>query len=218
MRHLKRVVPCVAALAGICMAAGPAQAALPEFNPAGPIPFSSTSGKTTLETVSKVKLTCKADTNKGEIVTPSSVTIIITFTGCESKGIPCNSAKGAAGEITTALLIGKLGYIVNPEIKEVGLDLSSPTGAPIAEFLCGAAVRGFVQGSVIGQITPVNKPIAPPGKFMLRFRQKKGKQAITHLFAEPIDVPLVSFGGPLEEAGLNSSDKVAFPAAEEVKA
>src|SRR5271166_686420 len=128
MRHLKLVVPCVAALAALGLAAGPAQAELPEFITPTPIPFTSTSGKSTLETVSKVKVACKSDSNAGEVTTPKSATMTITFKGCEAKGgVLCNSPKGAAGEIITAGLIGTLGYTVNPEVKEVGLDLSSPT-------------------------------------------------------------------------------------------
>ncbi len=219
MRHLKRVAPCAAAVGAIALWATPALGALPAFNPAAPIPFTSSSGASTLETVSKVKVKCKADTNKGEITGPNSVSVVVSFTGCEAKGgIMCNSPNGVAGEIVTTTLSGTLGYLVNPEIKEVGLDLSSPAGAVLAEFTCGAALRAIVTGSVIGQITPVNKLLLPPKHFMLKFKQKKGKQAITHLFGGPIDVLMTSFGGPFEESGLNSSDNVSFAAPVEIKA
>ncbi len=224
LRHLRRVAPCMAALGAIALAvvglaAAPALAALPEFSPAAPIPFTSSSGTSTLETVSKIKVKCKADTDKGEITGPNTVIMVVSFTGCETKGpIMCNSPNGVAGEIVTAVLSGTLGYIVNPEVKEVGLDLSSPTGAVIAEFTCGAALRAIVVGSVIGQITPVNKLLLPPKHFTLKFKQAKGKQSITHLSGGPIDVLMTSFGGPFEESGLSSSDKVSFAAPLEIKA
>ena len=80
-----------------------------------------------------------------------------------------------------------LGYI-NRVTKEVGVDLSSPTGAPITTFICGN-ITGSVIGSVIGLITPTNKVLNPPKHFTLKFTQKKGKQTITNLAGEPIDVP-----------------------------
>jgi len=218
MRHLKRVAPCLAVIGVFGLAATPALAGLPEFSPPGGIPFTSTSGKSTLETVSKIKVTCKADTNHGELTGPKSLIITVTFTGCESKLILCNSPNGLPGEIITPVLSGTIGYLVNPEVKEVGVDLFSPTGAPVAEFLCGAALRAVVSGSVIGKITPVNKLLVPPKHFTLTFKQKKGKQAITHLFAEPMDVLMASFGGPPEEAGLASTDQLSFVAPVEVKA
>jgi hypothetical protein len=73
-----------------------------------------------------------------------------------------------------------------------------PTGAPIAEYVCGPALHGVVDGSVIGKLTPVNVLLAPPKAFALKFVQKKGKQAITHLFGEPLDILATAFGGPSE--------------------
>jgi hypothetical protein len=160
-------------------------------------------------TVTKKRLTCLADTGSGEIVGPKTVTIVLVFTGCQDKKVPCNSPGKGAGEVVLNA-IGTLGYIVNPEIKEVGLDLSSPTGAPLIEFQCGPAIRGIVTGSVIGQITPVNKFVKPPMRFLVKFKQLGGKQTITHLFGEPIDVPFTSFGGPPEESGLASTESIGF--------
>ncbi|MGO9489152.1 MAG: hypothetical protein ACLQBB_09030 [Solirubrobacteraceae bacterium] len=201
-----------AALTACCAFSAQADAALPEFSPAAPIPFTSTSGKTTLETVGKTKITCKADTNAGEITSASTVKVVFHLTGCEDKTIACMSPNGAPGEIVTNPLIGVLGYVVNPEVKQVGLDLTEPTGGPLIEFLCGAAVRGSVLGSVIGELTPVNKLVTPPKHFVLKFKQKKGMQAITHLFGEPTDILMTSLGGPLEPSGLSSTDKISMAA------
>ncbi len=194
------------------MIASSASAAPPEFSPPFPNPFKSASGKSTLQTISKIKIKCLADTNVGEIIGPNALTVTIGFTGCELKKVPCNSPNGLTGEIVTSQLVGKPGYIVNPAIKEVGVDLSTATGAPLMEFTCTPGTRAFVVGSVIGKITPVNKMVKPPGHFTLAFKQKNGKQVIANLFAEPPDVLSTSFGGPLEESGLSSTDKITLAA------
>jgi hypothetical protein len=211
MRRGRSIGLCMAAaLAGCAVAAGSASAALPEFVPGAAVPFTTKSGKTVLMTVGKAKLTCLADTGNGEIVGPKTATVKLIFTGCETKTIPCNTPALGAGEVALTAT-GTLGYTVNPEVKEVGLDLSNPTGGPMMEFQCGAALRGIVVGSVIGRLTPVNKFVKPPGHFLLVFKQAGGKQAITHLFGEPIDVPMTSFGGPFEESGLASAESISFP-------
>jgi hypothetical protein len=218
MRSHKCVAVCVAALIAAGLSTATAQAALPEFVPGAGVPFTATSGKSTLETASKLKVKCTADTATGTTTGSKTLSMAITFTGCVTGVAPCTSPGAAAGEIETTVLSGLLGYTVNPEVKEVGIDLSSPTGAPIAEYVCGPALHGVVSGSVIGQITPVNTLLAPPKHFTLKFKQKKGLQQITHLFAEPLDVLGTTFGGPTFLTGLTSKDTIKFAAAVEIKA
>jgi hypothetical protein len=210
VRRRRRIGLCVAAAAVSCaVAAGPASAALPEFIPGAGVPFTVKSGKTILETVGKQKLTCLADTGAGEIIGPKNVTVVFVFSGCEHKKVMCNTPGVGPGEVVLQAS-GLLGYLVNPGIKTVGIDLSNPTGAPLMQFSCGAALRGFVVGSVIGQLTPVNKLVKPPASFSLKFSEAGGKQKITKLFAEPVDVPMTSYGGPLEESGLASTESISF--------
>src|ERR1700680_1034994 len=89
-----------------------ASAALPEFTGPFPTPFTSKSGITTLETVKKAVITCKADKGSGEVTGPKSGTMKITFTGCEfvTIGVVCNSTGVPPGEIVTAPLVMTLGY------------------------------------------------------------------------------------------------------------
>ena len=218
MRPTSSIGSCaVAAVACCALAAGPASAALPEFIPGAGVHFVAKSGKTILETVSKNKLTCHADNGEGEIVAPKTLTVKLVLTGCQNKKVPCNTVGRGAGEVVLSA-DGTLGYVVNPEVKEVGLDLATPTGAPLMEFVCGPALRGFVSGSVIGKITPVNTFVKPPKHFTLLFKQAGGHEAITHLFGEPVDVPFTSFGGPSEESGLASKDMLGFAAPVDIAA
>ena len=213
MQALRRMALCLVAAAAVgAIAAGSASAALPEFSPPFPNPLHSTSKATILESIAKVKVKCIADTNEGEVTGPVTGTIKFRFTGCESKTIPCKSPNAPnPGEIDTPVLSLSLGYITHtPTLTEVGIDISSPTGAPVMEFFCGAALRGVVDGSVIGKITPINKLVSPSGHFVLKFAQKAGHQAIQHFEAGPIDILEASFGGPFEPAGLASTDLVRF--------
>ena len=203
------------AAAGVvsAIAASSAAAALPAFSPPFPNPFHSTSKTTILETVSKKKVKCTADTNEGEVTSEQAGTIKIRFTGCESKTIPCQSPNALnPGEIETPVLGLMLGYIVHtPTVTEVGVDISSPTGAPIMQFFCGAALNGEGVGSVIGKITPINKLVNPGGHFVLKFAQTAGHQHVQHFEAGPVDILETSFGGgPFEPTGLASTDVVSF--------
>jgi hypothetical protein len=108
--------------------------------------------------------------------------------------------------------LGTLGYVTRAP-KVVGLDLSEPTGGPLAVFFCGEDLRIEVFGSMIGRITPINKAIAPGSHATLKFAQKEGHQAIRMLLGGPPDVPMTSvLGGPLEESGLSSTDLLMFAA------
>lgn len=201
---------CVAMLALSATVAASASAALPEFIGPFPNPFTSKSGVTTLETVKKATITCTADKGAGELTGPKTGTVTITFSGCElvTLSLPCNTVGLPPGEIATASLLMTLGYISEPK-KEAGIDLSTATGAPLMEFMCGP-LRTLVVGSVIGKITPVNKLIKPPGHFTLKFTQAAGKQKPPKFESGPIDVPSTSFGGPFAESGLSSTDTVSF--------
>jgi hypothetical protein len=191
--------------------------ALPEFSAPFSKPFTSTSKKSTLETISGQKLVCKADTNVGEVTGPVTGTIAITFSGCAQGKVACNTLGMPPGEIATSPLTFTMGYINKPK-KQVGLDLVPLPGSSFMEFVCGPAVRGIVRGSVIGRIAPVNFKVKPPKYFELHFTQSKGVQKVTKLEASPVDTLETSFGGPFEESGLASTDKITFLEEVEIKA
>jgi len=196
---------CVGSMPALGALAGTASAALPEFNAPPGLTFTSTSKATLFETPAKLKIKCTADTNKGEILGPKTALMTITFTGCAIPGAGCSN--GAPGEIATRPLIGQLGYITREPELEVGLDLSEPAAAIIAEFFCGPTLDKII-GSVIARITPINKLT---NAFALKFTQKKGIQMPTNFLGGPIDILENSFGGePFQPIGLASLDTLHF--------
>jgi hypothetical protein len=199
----------LATVAAVMAFSGASASALPEFS--GPFgkPFTSTSKASLFETVGGAKLMCKADTNTGEVTGPQSGVITITFTGCKLKGIPCNTPGMTPGTIATNLLTMTIGYI-NKANKEVGVDLAEPFGGGFLNYGCGPTLFAKVQGSVIGRIAPINKVVTPSKTFVVHFQQSGGIQKVVNLEAAPVDVLETSFGGPFEQTGLMSTDKILF--------
>jgi hypothetical protein len=67
--------------------------------------FTGTGGSTTLEGVGGAKATCTSTTDVGTIFNTSEGEQTVTFKGCETAGVKCNSEGGAAGEIKITLTI-----------------------------------------------------------------------------------------------------------------
>lgn len=206
MNRPPSLAACIAAVIAVsAMTAAVAAAAPPEFSPPFPNAFTSTSKAMTLQTSGGLKVRCKADTNTGEVTGPATALITISVTGCTLPGTRCH-------EIVTEHLLGTLGY-VSRSPKVVGLDLSEPTGGPLAVVFCGEDLQVEVFGSVIGRLTPLNKTILPSSHLTLRFAQKEAHQAITMLLGGPLDVPMASvLGEPLQESGISTTDPLTFAA------
>jgi len=210
MRRIRTVGLCallVLALGGA--SAEPSHAALPEFSAPFGKPFTSTSGPARLRGVGGKRVICAASTDTGEFSGPKTGSVTITWTGCALKKAQCSTPGSAPGEIVSPLLSMNLGYI-NKGAKTVGVDLFEPAGQPFLLFSCLSGTRVLVVGSVIGRITPVNKPVTPSETFKLRFAHLAGIQKIQNLEGEPKDTLEVSFAAPLETAGLRMEDKILF--------
>ena len=217
MKRIRLVGLSLVAIFAASAATAASASALPEWSGPFPKPLTSSSGVSKLETKAGMLVECVADTNEGEVTGPNSAVVRIRFTGCElvlaTGKIPCTTPGAPPEEIVTFPLVGTLGYITHTPTKTmVGLDLASPAAGLIARFVCGETIAEVV-GSVIGKITPINKLVkpAPAGHFTLKFKAKKGKQKPTKFESEPEDTLSASFGGgPLEPAGLTSTDIVGF--------
>ena len=215
MKRIRLAGLCLVAIFAASAATAASASALPEWSAPFPKPLISSSGLSMLETKGGMLVECVADTNEGAVTGPNSASVKVRFRGCElvlaTGKIPCMTPGAGPEEIVTFPLVGTLGYITHTPTKTVvGLDLSDPAVGVIAEFVCGEA-KVKVVGSVIGKISPINKPVKPPkGHFTLKFAQKKGKQKPTNFEAEPEDTLSASFGGPFEPAGLSSTDQVSF--------
>jgi hypothetical protein len=210
-------VATLTAATALLAVAAPAALALPEWTPPFPKPMGITSGLTTLESVSGEQIQCVADNGTGEVTTPMTGTAKIILIGCErvlpTGKIPCNTP-GLPPEQIAITAETRLGYIVHTPVKtQVGLDLFNPN--LLTSFLCGET-RVVLKGSVIGKLTPLNKPVKPGKPFTLKLTQSKGHQKPIKFELEPPDFPEISFGGPFESAGVASVEKITFAETVEV--
>jgi hypothetical protein len=172
--------------------------------------FTSVEGKSVIETVGKIKIVCKADTDRGEYTGPKTDLETITFTGCKyaALGTTGTCQNGGAGEITTNLLTSVLGFIAKPTT--VGVSLEGPGGI-FAEFNCGP-LHIVITGSVIAPIIPISKMTL---KFKEIFKATVGLQNPEKFESEPKDTLLCEVfegsSGTLilsEQCGFTSSDTV----------
>jgi hypothetical protein len=164
--------------------------------------FTGVGGVATLETVTKVKVVCKAEASSGEYSSPKTISnIAVTFTGCEALEYKCFSPGAPEGDIVTNLLAGTLRW-ENTKKSKVALDLVPQSAARFVEFTCGP-IPVFVQGSVMTNV-PVN---ITKTVFELKFNAKVGKQKPEYYYTstgEKVkDVLFAKFGGSgeLEQAG-----------------
>lgn len=172
--------------------------------------FKSAEGKSTLETVAGLAITCAKDTDHGEYTGPQTDLETIVFTGCKHGKVPCQTtASGPPGQITTALLTSVLGFIKAPT--EVGMSLEAPTGEPFAQFVCGP-IGVVITGSVIAPITPISKMTL---SFKEKFKATAGKQEPESFEFQPKDTLTCSAyetsSGVLlgiEQCGFTSTDTV----------
>jgi hypothetical protein len=219
MRGLRSVAVCgVVAVAMSVVVAASASAALPEFSGPFPKPFKSNGGKVLIETAG-VKLTCTATTDTGEILGAKTGKVMIRLMGCSGLGFTCTSPGAAEGEMVTSELTTTLGYI-NQSKREVGIALATSSASiPFDEFECDQ-LKFVVEGSVIGKITPINKPVKSKSHFTFKFSQSKGVQKPTKLEGEPKDILEGHINGESYKlaAGLKTKDDITLSETGEIKA
>ena len=163
--------------------------------------FSSSGGKSVLETTAKTQIVCSGEQTSGEYSGSKQVSnVTLTLSGCELKGARCTSAGAGEGEVRFDDLEGLLGWNVE-EKNAVALDLFAlGHAAHLADASCGATSVS-IDGSILAPITPVN---AMAGAFKLIYRSTKGKQKPEHLQGEAGNVLELSLAaGPFQQAGLS---------------
>ncbi len=202
----------IAAIALTALAAATASAAAPTILP-GSGTFTSTSGLGTLFTKAGSEIVCKADTNKGTVLSAQKVDATIDFTGCTAFGLPMNSVGDAAGTLLV-VLSGSACY-VNKANKEVGLDLSV---TPLNIEVPAIGGKITIKGNVIGAFTPVNTN--QTGPFALTFKQvSNGVQSITKCEGGITRSLLTSTnGGTFEASSEVTTDFITFAVAHEIMA
>jgi hypothetical protein len=144
MRSMFRSV--LLALTGVlvlgAIASASASAALPEFQHGGKtlekaVKLSANSGWGSIESTGGVSLKCEGESLAGETHGAKEVAnVVIKFFGCGwtvlGQHTICTSPGAKVGEVVTAQLLGRLGYL-SKESKWVGLLLQPSKGEQIAE-------------------------------------------------------------------------------------
>jgi hypothetical protein len=174
--------------------------------------FTSTSAKSTFETVTKLRIACTSDADTGEYLPGNNKEDLETITdsGCAISGPvgstkvkgPCQSIGSPAGTIVTSPLRSLLGFIKAPN--EVGVDLSSVTGGPIAELGCAGVVIS-ITGSVIAPITPISKMTTT---FKEKFKAHIGIQSPEKFEGQPPDTLTCTVAGTPLPCGLTSTETI----------
>lgn len=153
----------------------------------------------TLETVGKRLVTCTSTSRfSGEYTGPKEATLSVNLGECSYSrtGQSCQSSPLKAGVIEASGLEAKLGFIVGGEKPRVGWDLKQPSMVTPAVFTyeCGklpeATVSGSVAGSVIAQVTPIDKMTTETA---LRYRVTAGKQSPESFENEAKDILTTTF-------------------------
>jgi hypothetical protein len=199
-----------AAAAGSASAAGPvfSKVIVEPLKEGEKVPFTSTTKKTTLETVAREKITCLSSTDKGELTGPTSLVLGVAFKGCEfaATKTKCTSTGAAEGEIITNNFEGKLGDLKSESTPGIAL-FQEKAKTVDAEFTCGATkVKLF--GGVVGPITPVGAAVT---KLILKWQQTSGIQLFENLFGGPLDNLSASFAeAKAERAALSGTDTLTL--------
>lgn len=180
------VLAAIAVLALGAFASASASAALPEFVPAnGKFPVKFTAGGTEmwLES-SNHRITCTSEATIGEITGPKTVKATVYYKSCMETPFKqaCWNGESSAKQITTAPLVGRIGYI-NKTTKQVGLQLEGEKHKEFEDprwdaFQCGGETHISVNGEPIAPLSPVNSQLT---SFSFPAHQKNGSQEIKKL-------------------------------------
>jgi hypothetical protein len=203
----------VAVLAMSLTAVSAAVASPPEFNPGTLNIFTSESGSGTLETSSGTVVSCLTDLSTGEVTGPKTVGgVVVTFHNCSSKnsseGCSVKSTNGPNSSlIITSPLDGELGSVKSTESSSgVGLLLLPTSGTVFVtlEGVCLPVSPSPVDGSVVGEVTPVNGPSSKDGNLIF-LGSPKGKQKIKEIIVLGVTVkPTLKALGLLESNEITS--------------
>jgi hypothetical protein len=140
--------------------------------------FLGSGGETILATTGHSTIKCIAANFVGEWTGPKTASVTVEFQGCtNAKKEQCQSSPQNKSEIKTLPLEAELGFIKNePTVVQVGLDLK-PT-APLTQLVtyeCGSVTEtARVEGSVIGQIKPIDKMTTESN--LIYFARRSGEQ------------------------------------------
>jgi hypothetical protein len=178
--------------------------------------FVSEEGVSTLA-VTGASVTCQKDTDAGKLVgLESADKVVVTFKECKGKKgtEECKvKSKGAAGseEIVTNSLKGELGEVAAAEAtKEVGLLLEGESSNVFVtlEGACLPVTPSAVEGSVVGEVTPLPLALMDNVEFLLNAGAQKIK-TFERSFAKHC-APAIAAARPCEEDASFKAKLTAF--------
>jgi hypothetical protein len=126
---------------------------LPEFSPASKTLYTVKGSLVSFRTTAGLTYTCTASKGDGEITGAKSATAKLTFTGCGTATVKCQSEGAQSGEIKTGTLPVELVY-VSKEHHEAGLVFNFKASA-FATWACNGTAQG-IRNSIVATLSPVN--------------------------------------------------------------
>ena len=204
MRKLTIIGATITALVALsAIASTMATAALPEFNKTK-VKYTSFSGPGTLAVSGGNTIECASDTDAGEITGAKTVSLTVDFKTCKIFGLIGAHSLGDAENTILTSATGTLCYL-NEAKKEVGLILT-PTGELHIEAP-NAGALAEIEGSVIGQLTPVNKTTLR-GELILK--QKEGKQELLKCGSTETHLETAENEGTFKASGEGTTDAIGY--------
>jgi hypothetical protein len=155
----------------------------------------------TLESVTGAKITCRTEASTGEFTGPKTMSLTLTFAGCETSGGQCHSKGQPEGTVVTSPLVGELGTVKSeqpPTKSKLGLQLRPATGELFVEFTCAGTLRIEGRGSLI-VAWPANKMASV---YTIKLTAKKGKQTPEKFEGGPVSRLELNAGTGFEQVGL----------------
>jgi hypothetical protein len=187
----------------------------------------------TLETVKGHKIACTNHISFGELTGPKTETWKMSLRNCEDVNIkkPCQSflpekQVNETGRIDSQEMEATLGYISKAGPKPtVGWNYKAKTGSDVFYFECGETAglgeKVKIEGSFIGAVKPVNKPVeemkgyykAPGGKQFPESFEGGGPSTMSALFINGLEMTTEQIGLEMPKA-----EEIIFAEELEVKA
>ena len=120
----------------------------------GPAPTRTLTGSLGLGFTNKGAIFCRSSQGVGEVTSPTTGTLTVTYQGCEIPFVKTKCGNVGAEEIETNMLTTELG-VINKANETVGEDFKPTSGGLDTEFKCGS-LTVQVKGSVIGTVVSPN--------------------------------------------------------------
>jgi hypothetical protein len=169
--------------------------------------YAVSGGETKFETTGGFKIVCKSVAGEGLFSLPREVKPVPILNQCEEP-VAKATCRNLGPNTIQAPFEGDLGFIKNGVTVSIGADLRPTSLFGVITCLTGnSQEESKFEASVIPRVAPIDHMTAT---FTLTFREKEGKQKVTHLEGLPFDTPVLFFPKiPFaEQAGLESVIKL----------